>query len=60
MTTARKENESFEEYKARQKADGVALKVFKRGELFWDSMYQGTYINFEKQEARKAKQQKGN
>lgn len=60
MTTARKENETFEEYKARQKADSVALKAFKQGTVFWDSMYQGTYVNHEKQAARKAKQQKGN
>jgi hypothetical protein len=60
MTTARKENESFEDYKVRQKEDAIALKAFKQGTLFWDSYYQGTYINHEKQAARKLKAQKGN
>lgn len=58
MTTARREDESFEDYKQRQKDDTMALKQQKHGKLFWDSETQGTYINYEKRErkAQKAKQ----
>jgi len=58
MTAARKENETFEEYKQRQKDDTKALKALKHGTMFWNPMFDGTYMNKEKQ-AKKAAKKKG-
>jgi hypothetical protein len=44
----RKENESYEEYKIRRAAANKAVKALKRGVVFHDSRYEGTYINPEK------------
>lgn len=57
----RNENESFSDYKARRAASNKAVKALKRGVVFHDSSYEGTYVNKEKQAikaeraARKAK-----
>lgn len=57
MTTARKENESFEEYKVRQKAETKAVKALKHGIVFWDSGYAGTYINPVRQAKKELKKE---
>jgi len=43
MTDKRRENESFEQYKKRQKLEKLELKHFKRGSVVWDSPSRGTY-----------------
>lgn len=44
----RNENESFEDYKIRRAAANKVVKALKRGVVFHDSMYEGTYRNPEK------------
>lgn len=39
----RKENESFEDYKARRKKAKETLKIAEKGRLFWESKKLGTY-----------------
>lgn len=45
----RKENESFEDYKARRKKAKETEKIANRGHLFWDSANKGTYRRPKKQ-----------
>lgn len=40
----RLENESFEQYKERQKFKDKEIKRIKRGTLIWDSREKGQYI----------------
>jgi hypothetical protein len=57
----RNENESFTDYKIRRAGSNKAIKAIKRGVVFHDSSYEGTYVNKEKRAikaeraARKAK-----
>ena len=53
MSVTRNENESFEAYRQRRAASNKAVKALKRGMLFHDSGYYGTYVNKEKR-AKKA------
>jgi len=43
MTDKRRENESFEHYKKKQKLEKLEFKHFKRGTVVWDSSRYGTY-----------------
>ncbi|MEE9451177.1 MAG: hypothetical protein V3V61_00275 [Gammaproteobacteria bacterium] len=45
MTDKRRENESFEQHKKRQKLEGLELKYFKRGRVVWNSLKHGTKKN---------------
>lgn len=58
-TLVRGDGESFEAYRQRRAAANKVVKALKRGVLFHDSSYEGTYYNPEKR-AMKAqrKQQK--
>jgi hypothetical protein len=47
-TLARGDGESFEAYKERRTAANKAVKALKRGVMFHDSRYEGTYTNPEK------------
>lgn len=51
----RNENESFEDYKARRAESNRAVKALKRGVVFHDSAIYGTYVNAEKQAAKRNK-----
>ena len=44
MTTARKPEETMEQYRERQKVDKMFVKYKKRGYMFWDSKQKGTYV----------------
>lgn len=48
----RNENESFEDYKIRRAASNKAVKALKRGVVFHDSSYKGTYVNKKKRELK--------
>lgn len=51
----RNENESFEDYKARRAEANSAVKALKRGVVFHESAIYGTYVNAEKQAAKRNK-----
>jgi hypothetical protein len=55
-TLARGDGESFEDYKIRRAAANKVVKALKRGAVFHDSRYEGTYTNPEKRalKARRA------
>lgn len=44
MNRERKENENFRVYRQTQKREGEASKNRLKGQLFWDSQRQGTYV----------------
>jgi len=43
MTLKRREDESFKEYKERQKGENKTLKRYLKGRLVWNSSDWGTY-----------------
>ncbi|MGE0630934.1 MAG: hypothetical protein AB7O96_00885 [Pseudobdellovibrionaceae bacterium] len=45
LNPARLHNETFEEYKLRQKNNKKFLKLYLRGTLYWDSSTKGTLQN---------------
>lgn len=44
LNPAREKNESFEEYKKRRKANNDWLRFYLKGEYFWESKTDGTYV----------------
>lgn len=49
MSIARNEGESFADFKERRIIDNENNRIALKPKLFWDSYYQGTYTNPEKQ-----------
>lgn len=50
MSIKRNEGESFADFKERRITDNEATRFALKPKMFWDSYYQGTYVNKEKQE----------
>ena len=44
LSAKRGHNESFKDYKERMKKNNNSVKMHLKGELFWDSRNQGTYV----------------
>ena len=44
LDAKRGRDESYEQYKDRMKKNNVRIKMHLKGELFWDSRTEGTYV----------------
>ena len=44
LNPAREINETFEDYKKRRKENKEYLKFYLKGEIFWESKTEGTYV----------------
>lgn len=49
MSIKRNEGESFADFKERRIIDNENTRISLKPKLFWDSYYQGTYVNPNKQ-----------
>lgn len=43
----REDYEDFEEFRQRRKLNKIILKEYKKGTMFWNSRFQGTYKKLE-------------
>jgi len=48
----REDYEDIEEYRQRRALNKIILKEYKKGTMFWNSRFQGTYIRKEKKGQR--------